>query len=125
MTSILLIEDDEDARRLIAQILIRAGYAVVEASGGFQAMELYKQSTVDLVITDLIMPEKEGIELIMELRRFDPEVKVIAISGGGYVDGSTYLKIAKAVGANGILAKPFKAEELIVLIENFLEVKHR
>src|SRR5688572_234064 len=83
MQRILVIDDDEQVRALLYEILDRAGFKVVEATNGVEGLKLYRAQPADLVITDLIMPEKEGVETILELRREFPDVRVVAISGGG------------------------------------------
>ena len=110
---ILLVDDDAPLRRLLAKSLTRAGYQVVEASDGNEALQLFQAHASDLVITDLIMPGIEGLELIMRLRKFCPQVRVIAISGGGRNAPEDYLSIAKTIGACHVLAKPFLNEALL------------
>jgi YesN/AraC family two-component response regulator len=83
MANILIIDDDQQILNMLSQILKRAGYGVVEALDGKQGLKLYRENPTDLIITDIIMPEKEGLETIMELQRDFPDVKIIAISGGG------------------------------------------
>jgi len=83
MARILLIDDDAPVRRTLRKMLERQGYEVEEAPDGKAGLTLYQENPADLIITDLIMPEMEGIETIMELRRRFPDVKIIAMSGGG------------------------------------------
>lgn len=120
MAKILLV-DDEDAFRRVARLsLQRAGYEVFEARNGSEAIRCYSKVQPDLVITDLIMPEKEGLETIQELRQLHSEARIIAISGGGRLDPMDYLPVAKKFGANYTLAKPFLHHELIKAIESVL-----
>lgn len=120
--SILLIDDDEQFRAMLNEGLTGDGYQVLEASDGRQGLALYASKRTDLVITDLVMPEKGGLETIMEIKRLDPGVKIIAITGGGRT-GSThdYLKLAKALGAQVTLAKPFLHHEMLAAITQVLE----
>jgi DNA-binding response OmpR family regulator len=104
---ILLIEDDVSLRALLLQVLAIDQYDVVPAADGREAMTLAAQQPFDLVITDLIMPHKEGIETIMELRRKHPGTRIIAMSGGGVGSGQDYLTLAGKLGASRLLAKPF------------------
>lgn len=104
---ILLIEDDESLRALLRQVLAIEHYEVVPAADGREAMALAASQPFDLVITDLIMPHKEGIETIMELRRRHPGTRIIAMSGGGVGSGQDYLTMAGKLGASRLLAKPF------------------
>jgi DNA-binding response OmpR family regulator len=121
MVCILLIDDDDQVRTSIRKFLVREGYDVVEAPDGKAGMRFFQQKRVDLVITDIIMPEKEGIETIIELRRHFPEVKIIAISGGGCLEPDGYLNVAQKVGAHRIFAKPFELEDLLASVRQLLE----
>jgi DNA-binding response OmpR family regulator len=119
MARILLIDDDELLRGVLAKALAHAGHTVVQAENGRQGVELLRQSTLDLVITDLIMPVQEGVETILQLRRERPGLPVIAISGG--VNNSKfYLDIAGKMGAKHVLAKPFTPQELLKVISDVL-----
>jgi len=113
MTRILLVDDDESFRPMLHATLERCGYEVVTAMNGKEALARYGQQEVDLVITDLIMPDKEGLETIVELRRQAPGVKIIAMSGGGRNNPRAYLHMAKQFGAVGVLPKPFSTQELL------------
>ena len=105
---------------MIRDMLERDGYKVVLAEDGEVGLQLYLEIKPDLLITDLIMPNKEGIELIMQLSREFPDGKIIAISGGGRFDPAVYLDAAKELGAQVILRKPFKRKELIAAVEQCL-----
>jgi len=98
----------------------REGYEVVDAPDGKVAMRLHQEEPADLVITDLIMPEKEGIETIMELRQTSPDVKIIAISGGGRIEPETHLKVAKGLGAMRTFTKPIEPKELLSSVRELL-----
>ena len=121
MKNILVIEDDDQIRALLRQILEREGYRVSEAPNGEKGIKLYRQQPADLVITDLIMPEKEGIETIIELKRVYPEVKILAISGGGKVNPEIYLDMAEKLGATYAIKKPFGRGEILEAVQNLLE----
>ncbi len=110
---ILVVDDETQVRAVIRQMLERAQYEVVEAPDGKVALWLFKENPVDLIITDLIMPEREGLEVIEELRKDYPDTKIIAISGGGLGDKRQYLDMAKKFGADSTLAKPFEKKELL------------
>jgi DNA-binding response OmpR family regulator len=112
MQRILLVDDDAALRKLLRLYLSKMGYAVTEAANGNEALAMQQSEPAELVLTDLIMPEKEGLETIPELRKKYPGVKIIAMSGGGRVNASNYLKIAKMMGADHIMAKPFSYKEL-------------
>ena len=120
MARILLVDDDEQFRNMLSETLKGAGYQVLEARDGAEGLKFYREHGTDLIITDLIMPEKEGLETIQELRRANPEVKIIAMSGGGRSGPTDYLKIAKTFGARQVLAKPFSREEILTAVEDVL-----
>jgi len=121
MAQILIIDDEVTVRDLLIKILEREGYETMNASDGKEGIRLYRENPADLIITDLIMPEKEGIETIMELRRDFRDVKVIAMSGGGKIDPETYLEIAKTMGAIKTIEKPFNLRELLKTVQELLE----
>jgi len=118
MTKILLIEDDEILRPMIASVLRQAGYPVVEAIDGKQGLELTRTVHPVLVITDLVMPEKEGIETIRELRQIENGPAIIAISGAAAA--SNYLGLASKLGARRTLMKPFKSEALLQAVNDVI-----
>lgn len=121
MTRILVIEDEANIRGLYRRILEQAGYDVTEAPDGNTGIRLYRETLHNLIITDIIMPDKEGLEIIMELRREFPAVKIIAISGGGQaMSGATCLHLAKRLGAAKTLAKPFSKKELVDAVQDVL-----
>ena len=112
MANILVVDDEAPVRNLLSDVLEKEGYTVFTAETGVEASTIYNANNIDLIITDLVMPEKGGIDLIMELKKQDPGVKVIAISGGGGITGRfDYLPIAKLVGATEIIAKRLKKTE--------------
>lgn len=119
MARILIIEDDQDFREMLRLTLEKAGHQVDEANDGGAGCDLYGQNRHDLVITDIIMPGKEGVETIIELRNMDPAARIIAISGGGLTKTS-YLPHAKKLGADEVLAKPFQRHQLLELIGGVL-----
>ena len=120
MSRILLVDDDELLRGALHQILVRAGYDVDDASNGKVAMREYRRQRCDVVIMDIVMPDEEGLGTIKELRRVDPNVKIIAISGGGLGKAGDYLGIAQMLGAMRTLAKPFEPEVLLAMIAEVL-----
>ena len=123
MASILLIEDDDDLRVTIARMLQSHGYTVFEAPDGDKGLRIYKKSAIDLVITDIFMPEKEGLQTIIELKQAHPGLKIIAISGGGRQGRLEYLEHAKHLGAARTIEKPVDYEVLLDAIVKVLENK--
>lgn len=120
MKQILVIDDERQVRAMLRLALERTGYAVVEASDGKEGIRLYREKLCDLIITDLIMPEKEGIEIIRELKQEFPDIKIIAMSGGGLVSPDNYLYIAGKLGARRTFAKPVDRGELLNAVEELL-----
>jgi CheY-like chemotaxis protein len=123
VASILLVEDDDSVRDILHKALVGAGYEVEVAPNGEVALAAYRRHKSDVVITDLVMPEKDGLEMIMELRRLDPAVKIIAMSGGGRTlgPGQLYLESARSFGAHQVLAKPFTSAALLKAVSAVLE----
>ena len=121
MANILIIDDDNQFRTMLRKMVERNGYEVIEASDGKEGIKLYRKNPTDLIITDLIMPDKDGIETIQELRKDFPDVKIIAISGGGRLGPHDYLHLAKMLGAQRTLTKPIELDELLKAIEELLK----
>lgn len=120
MPRILIIEDDNEVREYLESVLSRAGYEVISAVNGKDGVDLFRENPADLVVTDIIMPEKDGIETIMDLRRANPGLRVIAISGGGRAEPENYLHSAKLLGANRTMKKPFTNQEILDAIRDLL-----
>jgi CheY-like chemotaxis protein len=112
MASILLIDDDALAREALAAALRHCGHAVTEAADGVAGVRLYHESPADLVLTDIVMPEKEGLDVIRQLRADFPAARIIAMSGGFAHAPGLYLRMATQFGANAVLAKPIELEAL-------------
>jgi DNA-binding NtrC family response regulator len=116
MTKILVIDDDVIVRETIVQILEDGGYQVLSAEDGKRGMAAFRSERPDLVITDIIMPEQEGIQTITEIRAVKPDAKIIAISGGGRIGNTDFLKIARHLGAFDAIAKPFDPDDLLTRV---------
>ena len=121
MATILVVDDDQAVRNLLARALTKVGHAVIEAKDGIAALRLFKERKPDLVITDLVMPNKEGLEMILELRGIYPQAHIIAISGGGRCNPASYLEMAKYLGATRTLSKPIGLEKFIDTVQEVLE----
>ena len=116
---ILVIDDDYLVRYTLARLLRAKGYEVVTAADGERGMIEFRNAAPDLVITDIIMPEQEGIETIRLMRRERPDAKIIAISGGARIGDLDVLEIARKLGADDVIHKPFDAAELFSRVRQF------
>jgi DNA-binding response OmpR family regulator len=117
---VLVIDDNEDVRTLIELALQAEGFHVSVAANGHDGMSLLRKQIFDIVVTDILMPEKDGIETIAELRRDFPDVKIIAISGALSATGFDYLRVPIQLGAARILRKPFEIQELVSAIRELV-----
>jgi len=134
MASILIIDDEEDIRDALQMVLESAGHDVKVASNGNEGVELQRKTPADLIITDIIMPEKDGVTTIKEIRDEFPGIRIIAISGGGGVQPveyvpeaittTAYLAAAKEAGADRVFTKPFEREDLIQAVEDLFGQVH-
>lgn len=118
MARILLTDDDDVLRQTVAVALTTAGHTVVQARGAREALEVQRQAPAELIITDLVMKEMDGTELLRRLRGFSPDTPVIAMSGAR--QGRIYLNMAKLLGASRIVAKPFSFSDLLQLVDQVL-----
>ncbi|MBK1839990.1 response regulator [Azospirillum sp. YIM B02556] len=121
MASVLIIDDDDVARAVLLRTMTMAGHVAVGARDGVEGMEQFRDRAVDLVITDIFMPNQEGLATIMELRRNAPTLKIIAISGGGARASLDVLPVAEALGAHRTLRKPFTPGEVIEVVRAVLQ----
>ena len=117
---ILLVEDDPDVREVLACVLTNDGHTVVTANDGNGGLRVLEAETVDLIVTDVIMPDMEGIQFLRLLRRMPTRPKVIVISGGGRGSANGYLELATTLGADGTLPKPIAATDLRDLIAHVM-----
>lgn len=113
MKRVLIVDDDDQFRLMLRRILEKEGYDVIEAADGNQGISAFRQRKADLVITDIIMPEKEGVETIVALRQEFPSVKIIAVSGGGRNAPGDYLILANKLGAQVTMEKPLDRNRLL------------
>jgi CheY-like chemotaxis protein len=115
--SILVVDDETNVLEATRQLLESLGYTVSAAAGGRQALRILNQKTADLVITDLLMPEMDGFELITALHEKHPGIPIVAMSGGGNLSAEIYLKIAKGFRVDWLLKKPFARDELLTAVK--------
>ena len=123
MSRILIVDDNEDFSAALGTALNRAGYEVTRAHDGKVGLKFYRESKFDLVISDILMPETDGLELIFALRKINPDVPIIAMSGGGHGAAEHYLQVAGVSGANAVIRKPFSPDALFELVKTQLAVK--
>lgn len=121
MNKILLVEDDAAFADMVRKALVMLSYEVVLARDGKEAMRLFDPATMLVVITDLLMPDMDGLQLIVKLQERDPSMRIIAMSGGGLGRPETYLPMAERLGAVKTLAKPFAISELIAAVEECMD----
>jgi CheY-like chemotaxis protein len=134
MQRILIVDDERDVRDSVKCVLDDAGYVVLTADNAAEALDQLGRTPMDLVITDIIMPKMNGVQAIQSIRRAFPQVRIVAISGGGNfgvagyqptaIATNAYLRSAEEAGAHLVLTKPFEAEDLLEAIEKLLGVGH-
>lgn len=120
MAKIMIVDDDPITRRILVEIVGQAGHEVVQAEDGMHALRLFKESPADLVITDIFMPEKEGLELVRELMEEYPEVKLIAISGGSSLTKFDSLDWVRMFGVKYAFSKPLDRDKILAAIDDLL-----
>jgi YesN/AraC family two-component response regulator len=125
MSKVLVVDDEDSVRKMLRTMLKNDVDEIIEAANGIEAKALCLNSDIDLIITDIVMPEKHGVDLVMELKQEMPNLPIIAISGGGGVTGRfDYLEIVNLMGVNKVLSKPFEAKELRDMVHEILEINH-
>ena len=120
MANILVIDDDDLMRATLRYLLEPAGYSVLEASDGKEGVEIYNKKAADLIITDVMMPGNSGIEVLEKLRRDNPDVKIIVISGGSRDDAADMLRMAKILGATKTFHKPIDKQDILKAVQEAL-----
>ncbi len=122
MAHILVVEDDADIRGLLVDILETEGHTVTEADNGNEAIQAIEENTFDLIITDIVMPEKDGLSTILQTKRANENIKIIAISGGDRsFTGASYLQIAKNIGVEKTFQKPFDRKEFLQAVKEVMD----
>ncbi len=118
---ILVVDDDPWVRKVYSEILQAEGHEVISAEDGQQGLSMYRHSDFDLVITDMIMPVKDGLKMIMEMRAEYPDAKIIAVSGGGTIAAERYLNLADTIGTQKNLTKPVPRDNLLDAVNEVLD----
>jgi len=120
MAYILILDDDIITQDVLGQICEDREHHVYKAFNGNEGISICKNRPVDLIITDILISEKDGIEIIIEIKKYYPKIKMIAISGGGQIEPEVYLKVAKTFGVSHVFTKPLKREELLASIQELI-----
>ena len=120
MARVLVVDDQPEVRRLMVRLLERAGHTTVQADGGAEGLRQLAAQPADLVVTDLFMPDMDGMQFLRELAQRHPGTRVIAVSGGGFMDAASILAVATTLGAVRTLSKPFEPSGFLALVEEVL-----
>ncbi|MEH0019461.1 MAG: response regulator [Desulfobacter sp.] len=120
MARILLIEDDDKFRKMLVMLLETSGHEVAEAEDGTKGLETFSGSNFDLIITDIFMPDQDGLEVVRAVTDQQADVKILVISGGGRQGAFQYLEYAKIFGADKTLVKPFENQEFLSVVDKLL-----
>jgi CheY-like chemotaxis protein len=120
VATILVVDDDRAVRKVIREFLERDGHQVVEATDGAEAIEAYSADKIDLMVLDLLMPNRDGFEALIDVRHRHPQARVVVISGGGQLGADLYLKMASQFGATEVLAKPIERDALLAKVHELL-----
>ena len=118
MAKVLVIDDEKGVREMARRTLESEHHTIVEAADGIDGIKVFQEEQPDVVVTDIIMPNADGLEVILRILQINPQAKIIAISGGGRISGKTYLKYARKFGVMAVLSKPFSPEQLLSLIRD-------
>ena len=121
MARILVIDDEKEFLEFLREFLEEYGYEVVTAENGIEAIQLYKHIPADIVITDLLMPQKDGEETILELQQINQKVKIIVITGGGDISGEDHIQLLESFNVDHAFLKPFNPERLLTVLKESLE----
>ena len=122
---ILIIDDDEQMRLLLQRLLVDNGYQVRCAANGHEGTKMVREELPDLIITDILMPEKDGLATIIEVKKEFPQVKMVAISGGGRLEAQGYLDLAQKFGVHKIFTKPFKMNDLLETVSKLVNEQQK
>ena len=120
MNKILIIDDDPLVLGYMKKLLIREGYNIVTASDGKIAKRIIESESFDMIITDILMPEIDGIEIITFIKKMNLDIKIITVSGGGKISGPEYLELTQGLGAHLTFAKPFDEQEFLIGVKSLI-----
>jgi DNA-binding NtrC family response regulator len=125
MTTVLIVDDDDNLRYALSKLLRKAGYLVLEAHNGRVASKLLRKAMPDVLVTDIVMPEQDGMGLLNTARELNPSIPVLVMTGGGNIVGLDYMSLAQTMGANATLCKPFDNDEVLSVVANLVMVAER
>lgn len=120
MARVLVVDDDSAMRRMINRVLTEAQHQVVEAENGLEGIQKFRSEGPEIIVMDLIMPDQDGIQTIQEIRQSGSNTGIIAISGGGVGSSEMYLSMARDLGADVVVEKPFRPEDLLAAVDELL-----
>ncbi len=117
MIRVLVVDDDEAFRQTVCDLLLDGDFEILSAESGAQSFAVLRNQSVDIVLTDIVMPDEDGLEIVRKIKKMNPAPKIVAMSGGGRIAATDYLEIARLMGASATIKKPFKRQELVDLLQ--------
>ena len=117
MIRVLVVDDDEAFRQTVCDLLVDGDFEILSAESGAQSFAVLRNQSVDIVLTDIVMPDEDGLEIVRKIKKMNPAPKIVAMSGGGRIAAMDYLEIARLMGASATIKKPFKQQELVDLLQ--------
>lgn len=117
MIRIMVVDDDEAFRQTVCELLAEGDFEILSAESGTQLFTVLKKQSVDIVLTDIVMPDEDGLEIVRKIKKMNPAPKIVAMSGGGRIAATDYLEIARLMGVSATIQKPFKQQELVGLLQ--------
>lgn len=120
MAAIIIVDDDPTVRAIAVEFLRDGDHAIVEAANGNEALRILKAVPIDLMVLDMLMPQKDGLETLMEVRQLYPDMRILAISSGGSMDANYLLAVARTLGADAVLSKPLTAARFRRMVDDLL-----
>lgn len=117
MIRVLVVDDDEAFRQTVCDLLLDGDFEILSAGSGAQSFAVLRNQSVDIVLTDIVMPDEDGLEIVRKIKKMNPAPKIVAMSGGGRIAAMDYLEIARLMGASATIKKPFKQQELVDLLQ--------
>jgi DNA-binding NtrC family response regulator len=117
MIRVLVVDDDDAFRQTVCDLLANGDFEILSAESGAKSFAVLRNQPVDIVLTDIVMPDEDGLEIVRKINKMNPAPKIVAMSGGGRIAATDYLKMAKLMGASATIPKPFKQQQLVDLLQ--------